>query len=315
MVVGRTGRARRNILAIPAILVLTLAACGAAGSAARLSGVGDESREGPSAAPAASGGAAADSNAAGGDGGGEEQPPAALRDEARVVYTGSLQLIVDDVDGAVVTGSGIVRGAGGYIGASERTSDGDNPVATITYRIPADRWETVVDQLRGVATKVAGEQTSAVEVTGQIVDMEARIRNLRASEAALQTILSRAERIADVLEVQRELTTVRGEIERLDAQRAALEDQAAYGTLAVTYGMELFAVVEAAREWDPASEVDQAVGSLLSVLQGLATLAIWFAIVWLPILLFVGAAVAVVAVAVRRVGSLRHQPSSPNLQG
>jgi len=234
-----------------------------------------------------------------------EQAPFAIRDETKVVYTGSLQLVVEDVDAALVRASGLVRGAGGYVAASERTSDGDNPVATITYRIPAERWESVIEQLRALGQKVAGERTSAVEVTGQLVDLEARIRNLRATEAALQAILSRAERIADILEVQRELTTVRGEIEQLDAQRASLEDQATYGTLAVTYGMELVAVVEASKEWDPAGEVDRAVASLMSVLQGLATVGIWFAIVWLPILLAAAVAIAAVMLIVRRISALR----------
>lgn len=302
-------RVRRRVPHILTLVTLAslLAACGAGGAV--LSNVGN-SVGGQPAPEAPAGEAPGDGDT--GTGGTGEQPPSAIRDETKVVYTGSLQLVVEDVDAAIVTASGLVRGAGGYVAASERTSDGDNPVATITYRIPAERWDGALEQLRDLGQKVAGERTSAIEVTGQLVDLEARIRNLRATEAALQAILSRAERIADVLEVQRELTTVRGEIEQLDAQRASLEDQAAYGTLAVTYGVELVAVVEAARDWDPASEIDRAVASLVSVLQGLATVGIWFAIVWLPILLVVGAAIAVVTVIVRRVNALRAPaPTTP----
>ena len=54
--------------------------------------------------------------------------------------------------------------------------------AVITYRIPASRWDDALGSLRGLATKVVGEQTQATEVGGQIVDLEARLRNLRASE-------------------------------------------------------------------------------------------------------------------------------------
>ena len=50
-------------------------------------------------------------------------------------------------------------------------------------------------------------------MTGQVVDLEARIRNLRASETALQGIAAKAIKISDVLEVQAQLTAVRGEIE------------------------------------------------------------------------------------------------------
>jgi len=300
-------RVRRRVPHLLLLVVLSslVVACGAGASV--LSTVGNSVGEQPAGAAPDGAPAARESLGEGDTGTGrtDEQAPFAIRDETKVVYTGSLQLVVEDVDAALVRASGFVRGAGGYVAASERTSDGDNPVATITYRIPAERWESVIEQLRALGQKVAGERTSAVEVTGQLVDLEARIRNLRATEAALQAILSRAERIADILEVQRELTTVRGEIEQLDAQRASLEDQATYGTLAVTYGMELVAVVEASKEWDPAGEVDRAVASLMSVLQGLATVGIWFAIVWLPILLAAAVAIAAVMLIVRRISALR----------
>lgn len=301
---------------VPQLLLLVILgsvvlACGAGGAV--LSNVGNSVGERPAPEAPAGGEGIGDGDAR--TGGSDEQAPMAIRDGTRVVHTGSLQLVVEDVDAAIVTASGLVRVAGGSVAASERTSDGDNPVATITYRIPAGRWDSVLQQLRDLGRKVAGERTSAVEVTGQIVDLEARIRNLRATEAALQAILSRAERIADVLEVQRELTTVRGEIERLDAQRVSLEDQAAYGTLAVTYGAELVAVVEAAKEWDPASEFDRAVASLVSVLQGLATVGIWFAIVWLPILLVVAVAIGLVVLIVRRVNALRASASTAPTTG
>jgi hypothetical protein len=48
--------------------------------------------------------------------------------------------------------------------------------------------------------------------------------------------------------------------------------------------------------------IDEASASMVSVLQGLATAGIWFAIVWLPILLIIGL-VGIIAVAiVRRLG-------------
>ena len=134
---------------------------------------------------------------------------------------------------------------GGYVGASQTENVEDQPYATITYRIPADRWEDALDLLRGLnglTSKVVGEQTQAVEVTGQVIDLEARIRNLRASETALQEIASTATRITDVLEVQNQLTNVRGQIEQLSAALADLEDRAGFATLTATFSMPVVAV-------------------------------------------------------------------------
>ena len=127
-------------------------------------------------------------------------------DDARIVRTGTMQLEVQRRSGG--RRDGPRRSSGRWAAMSApRTprNDGDQPIAQITYRIPVDRWEDALAALRnlnGQTTKVVTEQTEAVEVTGQIVDLEARIRNLRASETALQAIAAKAVKISDVLEVQ-----------------------------------------------------------------------------------------------------------------
>jgi hypothetical protein len=77
------------------------------------------------------------------------------------------------------------------------------------------------------------EQISTYEVTMQLVDLEARLRNLRASETALLELMSRATTVSDVLAVQTQLTSVRSDIESYDAQRASLADQVAMTTVSV----------------------------------------------------------------------------------
>ncbi len=232
-------------------------------------------------------------------------------DDARIIRTGTISLEVTDVPRALITARDGIRALGGYVGASETQNIEDEPYATITYRVPADRWEDALDLLRGLnglTSKVVTEQTQAVEVTGQVIDLEARIRNLRASEAALQRIATTATRISDVLEVQQQLTNVRGQIEQLSAALADLEDRAGYATLTATFSVPLVAVEVAAKGWEPAVVVDEASASLVNILQALTTAGIWFAIVWLPLLLAIGVFIAVVIWVGRRLGFIGHRP-------
>ena len=160
---------------------------------------------------------------------------------------------------------------GGYVGASNTSNSDEQPFAEITYRIPADRWEDALDVLRslnGLTRKVVHEQTQAVEVTGQIVDLEARIKNLRASETALQTIAANAVKVSDVLEVEARLTDVRGQIEQLTAQLVDLNDRATFTTLTASFSMPIVAVELASKEWAPATTVDEATASLISIAPG-----------------------------------------------
>lgn len=273
------------------LALLVVVACGAASAPG--GGGGRDASGGEAPAPSAAPFAPNDGDTA------------VLVDDAKIIRTGSLQLQVANVDDAIGKARLAVAGLGGYIGSSQISSDGDEKVATVTYRIPSDRWDDALETLRGLATKVLYEQTDAVEVTSQIVDLDARITNLRASERALQAIAEQATRISDVLEVQARLSEVRGEIERLVAQKTSLEDQVGYGTLTVTFGVDVVAVTQAVEKWDVNDEVDRATASLVDLLQGVASAGIWFAIVWLPILVVLGVLAIVALVILRRLGVVR----------
>jgi hypothetical protein len=305
------------------VLAGLLAGCGGASTAVRdAAGAPIVGESAPGAMPAASGAPAempagvapAEVPSAAGSGStGSDGTAAIAQDELRIVYTGTLELVVPDMAQALARAKTAVAAAGGYIGASQESNAGDRPTATITYRIPASRWEDAITAVRAVATKVVAEQTQASEVGGQIVDLEARIANLRASEAALQDIAKATARVTDLLAVQAQLTDVRGQIEQLDAQRARLADQVAYGTLVTTFGLEVAAVQETARGWDPAKDVDGATATLIGAGQALASAAIWFAIVWVPALLVLAVLAFVAWRLWRRLG--RRRGGGPGADG
>jgi hypothetical protein len=301
-IIERRSRWLRLVMAIATVALLLAACAGSASQLAPVDGGVDTGAEQP--APGAS---AAPAAPAGGDSGGlvpdeDGNAAPALRDDLKVVYTGSLQLVVDDLQAALAKAKAAVLATGGYVGASQESNDGEQSVATITYRIPATRWEDAIADLRGLATRVVFEQTQATEVGSQIVDLEARIRNLRASEASLQEIAASAGKISDLLEVEAQLTQVRGQIEQLDAQRAQLEDQVAYGTLVTTFGLEEVAVQQQAQGWDPREDVDAATATLIGAGQALVSAGIWFGIVWLPVILVLIVFVVIGRWAFRRWG-------------
>jgi hypothetical protein len=295
-----------SLIAATIMVGMLLAACGSSG-AASASQMGAAARDAagvPSAAPA--GGAGVDEF-------GQPLSPgdaAAFKDGAKIIRTGSLQLEVTDVRAAIAAGRSAIQGMGGYIGASQQYSDGDNLVATITYRIPAERWEDALDALRKLGNEV-GEQTDSADVTGQIVDLDARIRNLRASEAALVKHLADSGKVTDVLEIESRLSEVRGQIEQLSAQKANLDDQVAYATLTTTFGVEVQRIKLAAEQWDPKAQIDTASASLIGFFQLVASAVIWLAIVGLPIALTVAIAVALGLFLARRLGLLRRGAGTP----
>lgn len=235
-------------------------------------------------------------------------------DDAKIIRTGSMDLEVKDVAAAVSKARSAILAMGGYVGASNAGTNGDTPFAEIAYRVPADRWEDALADLRtlgGLTTKIVSEQTQAAEVTSQVVDLEARIRNLQSSETAFQGIAARATKISDVLEIQAQLTAVRGQIEQLTAQLKDLNDRAAFATLTARFTVPVVAVQVAQSEWEPGTAVDEALASLISTLQGVTDAGIWFVIVWLPILLVFGVLAAIGFAVARRMGVGRRDVLPP----
>lgn len=271
---------RLPILSLLALLAVTaIIACG--GSAATSAPAAATSAP----ATAAAGGPTSDF---GGDGqpaepGSTPAPAGSTSDQQLIVYEGTLSLEVGDLNQAVDQADQLVAGLGGHVASSQLSNKDNASSSSVTYRIPAERWDDALTGLRAIGTRVVDENTTSEDVTGQVVDLDARIANLKASESALQAIMARASSIPDVLNVQDKLTSVQGDIESMTAQRDSLANRAALSTLTVDFNVPVAETTVATGGWDLGHEVDNAAAALLRLGQGLTTIAVWLVIVVLPV--------------------------------
>jgi hypothetical protein len=225
----------------------------------------------------------------------------ASRPDLLVIRSGELELRVTDLSSAVDAAARQIEALGGYVAASEQSGTGAARSATITYRVPVASWDRVVADMRGIASDVLSADVQTQDVTANVVDLDARIANLRATERALQAIMGTAKSVKDVLDVQAELTGVRGEIEESITRRDHLRDQAAFSTLTVHFGLPPVPATDTAqRRFDAGAEIDRSVAQLVRLAQRGIGFGIWFAIVGVPIILTLGLGV-LVALGGRRV--------------
>jgi hypothetical protein len=273
------GRLRRGAaILVGFVLGMLVLAC--SGSAAVPAGQDQEKPVDP--VPAATARPAAGATPASGSSDGSGAVPGQF-----IIRSGTLQLEVADVDAATNGARTLVQAAGGYVSASDEVTKEDVHEATITYRIPVDRWQEMVSALRGLAAKVIRENTQAEEVTAQVVDIQARIDNLRASETSIREIMSRAGTINDVLAVQERLQTVQEQIERLVAQQQDLTGRASLATLAVTWqtpATVIPAVTTAQSGWNLGTEIDRALSQTVKAGQAVASFLVWLLLVGVPVL-------------------------------
>ena len=150
-----------------------------------------------------------------------------------IIRTASVTIQADTVRSAADRARAIAAAAGGAV-TSEQTTidpvDEDRSLATLVLRVPADRLDAVLADLAELGD-LRDQTQSAVDVTGEVVDLEARIATQRASIERVRLLLSKAESIGDVVTIESELTRREADLEALLSRQAALADQAAQSTV------------------------------------------------------------------------------------
>ncbi len=126
----------------------------------------------------------------------------------------------------------ITAAQGDLVSLEEQGQAGNTRSASLTVRIPQEKLDRTLDDLSALG-KVRRRSVTAEDVSTQIVDTDARLRNLKKSEAAVLALLDRSGNVNDILKVSQELSRIREQIEQLTAQVTQLKTQVAYSTIAI----------------------------------------------------------------------------------
>ena len=102
--------------------------------------------------------------------------------------------------------------------------------ANLTVRIPADKLDSFVQQVKGVSNVVSYNE-SQEDVTLTYVSTESRIKALETEQARLLELLAQAQNMSDLLEIEARLTDVRYELESVTSQLLVLANKVDYATV------------------------------------------------------------------------------------
>ena len=220
-----------------------------------------------------------------------------------VIRTGSIDLAVSNTRETIKEIRSIVKKADGIISSSYIYEIREGQYgASLTLRIPEKLFDAVMEQLEafGKATNI---QTGLDDVTMQYVDLESRLNNQKAQEVRLIEILEMAETVEEVLEVERELYRIRGEIEVMTAQFTYLQDQVSYATINLSLEEEEnpTANISPGAFDNFGGRIMQAfIGSINFVLNAFSKVTIAFSAL-LPVLIVLGLPIFLIILLVRKV--------------
>lgn len=213
------------------LLVVALAACsgGGAGDSSGGEAAMDGGAQSEAVAPEAARDAVTDATGAVGL---ADAPQESV--DRELVTTGSATLAVGDPFDAAEQIARLVEDAGGRVETRDEqaATDDDPGSASMTLRIPADRVSATLDALDELGD-VRDRHVETVDVTGTAQDLDARIEALRTSTDRLRELMADADRTADLIEIEAELSTRQAELDSRVSERNRLSDEVAMSTLHV----------------------------------------------------------------------------------
>jgi hypothetical protein len=207
--------------------------------------------------------------------------------ERMVVQNSNLSLLVKDVRD---TGNKILKwvdDSGGYMVSTSYNRPSESPFATITVRVPADRFNDSLDYFRSLALKVTNENLIGKDITEQYEDTQAKLNTLETTKAKFMEILTRADKVADILQVQREIINLQTQIDALKGRQDAMKKEVDMAKVTLYLSTdELSLPYTPDTKLRPNVVFKLAVRSLLNTLRMVTEALIWvgvYSAIWLPV--------------------------------
>lgn len=207
---------------------------------------------------------------------------------SKVQKTGTVNFLVVDIDESVENLNGVNSRYEAQITNINDSGRGNDRYVQLTIKVPVKSFESYYNELREMDGEVIFANVGTNDLTERYIDITSRLENLRKVETQLVGILEGAESVQDILAVQKELNTVRGDIESYEAQKRYFDSQTDYSYITITFSIDKEGLNISDEPWKPVGEFRVALNALVSVLKGLVNIGIWVLVFSPAILIPVG---------------------------
>jgi hypothetical protein len=232
---------------------------------------------------------------------------AALQDRL-VIMNADLTIVIADPQAKMQSINQMATSLGGFVVSMNmyqtNTQSGVTaPEGSISIRVPAEKLENALSQIKADAVEVRNENRSGQDVTASYVDLKSQLTNLEMAEADLQAIMDEAKnnpnsnttsKTQDVLSVYNQIISVRGQIESIKGQMQYYEQASSYSLINVTLIAEKTIQPIEIGGWKPEGVARDAIQSLITFWQGFVDFLINLFLLVLPILLTIFGPIALV---------------------
>lgn len=199
--------------------------------------------------------------------------------DQKIIKTGTIDLVIDSAEESLEEINTLIQNVDGYVQSSSLREQTDGTTSgSVTIRVPADRFDETLENLKDLALVVERETISAEDVTEQYIDVASRLENAKAQEERYVEILDVATTVEEILEIEAALGNIRGYIESLTGQLQYLDSVTSFSTITISLSEEP-AIIVAGKEFRPGTTVKEAGQAVIAIGQWLIEATIWIVIV------------------------------------
>jgi len=155
--------------------------------------------------------------------------------ERKLIKNGDLSFETSDVKQTKANVEAIGKELNGYISNESQNNYGERLQYSQTIRVPADRFDLLLQKIEGEAVKIESKNIQTQDVTEEFIDVEARLKTKKELETRYRDILKQAKTVQDIVTIEGQIATVRSEIESMEGRLTYLKNQVAFSTLNVSY--------------------------------------------------------------------------------
>ncbi|MHC4444280.1 MAG: DUF4349 domain-containing protein [Planctomycetota bacterium] len=146
--------------------------------------------------------------------------------ERVLIYNAQLEISVSNIEASLAKVQQIAKENNGYLQSMSSNS--------ITIRIPAKKFFDILEQSKQFG-QILNKKIDVQDVTEKFIDLKLRLENAQALHKRLLTLLEKAQKVKDMLEVEKELNRVGEEIERIKGQLTRMEKQIRFSTIIIQF--------------------------------------------------------------------------------
>jgi hypothetical protein len=155
--------------------------------------------------------------------------------ERKLIKEGDIRFRTKDVKETKALIVKAVQELGAYISKDNANDYPDRIEHSMVIRVAADKFDLLLDKISKSTEELETKNIDILDVTEEYIDVESRVKTKKELEIRYRELLKKATKVDEILNIEREIGTLRADIESIEGRLNFLKDQVSFSTLKVTY--------------------------------------------------------------------------------